>query len=67
MSRSRIVFPGDWSLGDLPRHLGGIRPERVRLHPPPGRATERHVTAFDDHEDRLYELIDGVLVEKAGV
>lgn len=66
MSRSGHPFPADWSLGDLLRHLGDIPPDRVRLHPAPGRATVRHVTAFDAHEDRLYELIDGVLVEKAG-
>lgn len=36
----------------------------MRLDPPPGRATEEDVDRFDCHEDRLYELIDGVLVEK---
>ncbi len=64
MSRSRTPFPSTWSLGDLLRHLGDIPPERVRLDPQPGRATDRHVTQFDDHEDRLYELIDRVLVQK---
>ena len=65
MAAARTPFPADWSLGDLLRHLGGISPDRVRLDPPPGRATEKHVIAFDAHEDRLYELIDRVLVEKA--
>jgi Uma2 family endonuclease len=27
-------------------------------------ATEEDVVWFDDHEDRLYELVDGILVEK---
>jgi Uma2 family endonuclease len=44
--------------------LGGIDPRRVRSWPPPGRATEKDVVAILDREDRLYELIDGVLVEK---
>jgi Uma2 family endonuclease len=51
-------------MADLLDHFGGIAPQRIRLHPPPGRATERDVTAINDREDRLYELLDGVLVEK---
>jgi Uma2 family endonuclease len=64
MTRSKSIFPSTWSVGDLLNHLGGIPPERVRLDPQPGTATEQHVTKFNDHEDRLYELVDGVLVEK---
>lgn len=64
MSRSRAAFPADWSVGDLLKHLGDIPPERVRLYPSPGRATERHVIALEANEDRLYELIDRVLVQK---
>jgi Uma2 family endonuclease len=36
----------------------------VRQYPPPGEATENDVLEIHDHEDRLFELIDGVLVEK---
>src|SRR5262249_58700032 len=36
----------------------------VRLQPPPGTATEADVVAVHDREDRLCELVDGVLVEK---
>jgi Uma2 family endonuclease len=36
----------------------------VRLHPPPGTATERDLIRLNDHSNRLYELVDGVLVEK---
>ena len=64
MARSKSVLPEDWTMGDLLKHFGGIAPERIRLNPPPGRATERDVTALNDHSDRLYELVDGVLVEK---
>ncbi len=53
------------TLADLLDHLGGIAPERVRLHPAPGTATEDDVLSVHDHEGRLYELVDGVLVKKA--
>jgi Uma2 family endonuclease len=64
MARSKTTFPPTWNMGDLLKHFGGIAPERIRLKPTPGTATERRVTKFNDHEDRLYELVDGVLVEK---
>ena len=53
------------TLGDLLRDLGDIVPDRVRADPPPGRATKKDVEAILDHENRLYELVEGVLVEKA--
>lgn len=53
------------NLGELLKQLGDIPPDRVRLRPAPGSAKERHVVWIDDHEDRLCELLDGVLVEKA--
>lgn len=52
------------TIGDLLERLGDIPPQRVRLHPAPGQATVADVVAIDAHEDRLCELIDGVLVEK---
>ena len=52
------------TMGDLLHRLGDISPDRVRLNPQPGTATEADVLAIDAHEDRLFELIDGVLVEK---
>jgi len=59
-------LPGseDWSLADLQEHLGGIPLNRIRLHPPPGTATEKDVIEAD-RCDHLCELIDGTLVEKA--
>jgi Uma2 family endonuclease len=53
------------TLADLLEHLGGIAPERVRLHPAPGMATEDDLLSVHDHQGRLCELVDGVLVEKA--
>lgn len=57
--------PNAISLGDLLDGLGGISPYRVRMVPAPGTATEEDVIALEASEDRLYELVDGVLVEKA--
>ena len=53
------------TLADLLEQLGDIAPARVRFRPAPGTATEKDVLAIHDREDRLYELVDGVLVEKA--
>ena len=53
------------TLADLLDHLGSIAPERVRLHPAPGTATEDDLLSVHDHKERLCELVDGVLVEKA--
>ena len=52
------------TLGDLLARLGGVPAQRVRFYPLPGQATEADVVAIEAHEDRLCELIDGVLVEK---
>lgn len=49
---------------DLLERLGRINPRRVRVNPPPGQATERDLIRLNDHTNRLYELVDGVLVEK---
>ena len=54
------------TLADLLEHLGGIAPQRVRFRPAPGTVTEEDVLAIrNSAERRLYELVDGVLVEKA--
>lgn len=39
-------------------------PERVRFHPSPGTATASDVVDVERRENRLCELVDGVLVEK---
>jgi Uma2 family endonuclease len=52
------------TLGDLLLQLGCISPHRVRLHPAPGEGTEQDVIDIHDRTKRLYELVDGVLVEK---
>jgi Uma2 family endonuclease len=52
------------TMADLLEQLGGINPKRIRMSPLPGTATEKDVIAIHDRTNRLYELIDGVLVEK---
>lgn len=54
----------DWTAADLLARFGPISLRRVRHDPPPGRATEEDVLALHDRESRLYELVEGVLVEK---
>lgn len=55
---------GTWTAADLVERFGPIPLHRVRHDPAPGTATERDVIEIHEHEDRLYELIDGVLLEK---
>jgi Uma2 family endonuclease len=56
---------GDWTAVDLVRRFGAVPLYRIRHTPPPGMATERDVVEIREHEDRLCELVHGVLVEKA--
>jgi len=53
-----------WTIGDLYRRFGPIPFERIRQNPAPGTGTVEDVVRLNDHEDRLYELVDGILVEK---
>ena len=50
---------------DLVKRLGGIPPSRVLLRPPPGEATEADLLEQHRRTDRICELVDGTLVEKA--
>src|SRR4051812_21334288 len=62
LERERETF------GSVLNRLGGIPPERVVLHPVPGTATVEDVIAARlGQRKRLYELIDGVMVEKKAV
>jgi len=49
---------------DLLERLGDIPPERIRLRPYPGTATEEDAIHAEVRYNRLCELIDGTLVEK---
>jgi Uma2 family endonuclease len=63
MARAKSLAKLD-NFGELLEQLGGISPHRIRLDPPPGQATEKDLLAILDRTNRLYELVDGVLVEK---
>lgn len=56
--------PPLWTLADLLEQFGPIPAHRIRSNPPPGLATEQDVLEIHARERRLYELVDGVLVEK---
>jgi Uma2 family endonuclease len=64
MTTATIARPTMETVADLVKRLGDIPLERIRLHPPPGTATEADVLVSPDGADRLCELVDGVLVEK---
>ena len=53
------------TLADLLEQLGQIPLARVQMQPAPGTATEQDLLAPIPGRDRLCELVDGVLVEKA--
>jgi Uma2 family endonuclease len=58
------LAPNDWTVADLLTQLGGVSPERIRLNPRPGTATQEDLLEFQARTGRLCELVDGVLVEK---
>jgi Uma2 family endonuclease len=53
------------TLAELHDRLGGIPLDRIFVVPAPGTATEKDLLRLLDSEDRICELIDGVLVEKS--
>lgn len=65
MPATVLSSPPVLTLSDLLERLGGISPSRVRFSPLPGTATEQDALDLLDHENRLFELVDGSLVEKA--
>lgn len=52
------------TLAELLAPLGGVRLDRIRANPAPGRATLNDVIEIQDREGVLCELVAGVLVEK---
>lgn len=53
------------TIADMLEALGDIPPERVLMNPPPGTATEQDAIQCEARQNRLCELVDGILVEKA--
>ncbi len=64
MPRTIYAYPNDCTMADLLERLGGIEPRRIRMKPAPGTAKERDVTRIEQRENRLFELVEGTLVEK---
>ncbi len=58
------MTPNHRTVADLLERLGGIAATRVLLDPRPGEATEQDVVNLHDRENRLFELVNGTLVEK---
>lgn len=63
MTTATFAPPEIETLADLLHRLGDVPLERIRFRPSPGTATEQDVLELP--RGRLYELVDGVLVEKA--
>ncbi len=55
-----------WIVAQLREHFGMIPARRIRLDPSPGSATEKDLIHLWDYFRIPSELMDGVLVEKAG-
>ena len=55
---------GFQTLEDLLGALGGIAPTRVRFHPMPGTATGSDLIEINARGQGIFELVDGILVEK---
>ena len=58
---TRVSFE---DLGELLERLGHIPAKRICMNPPPGTATERDLIRMHGARRKLYELVDGTLVEK---
>jgi Uma2 family endonuclease len=56
--------PPEPTLVDLQRRFGAIPFTRIGQNPPPGKATESDVVAIRDSDRRIFELVDGILLEK---
>ena len=65
MAQATIAPPTINTLADLRERLGGIPLDRIRFRPAPGTATEKDVIEAEARDNRLCELVDGTLVEKA--
>jgi Uma2 family endonuclease len=53
------------TLVDLANRFGEIPLTRICLDPAPGEATEADLLHYSEQQNRLFELVDGTLIEKA--
>ena len=59
-----VTTPTARTVADMLERLGDIPPQRLRMRPLPGTATEQDVISPPDGAKPTCELVDGVLVEK---
>jgi Uma2 family endonuclease len=64
LSIGKTLTPSAWTVADVLARVGNVPPERIRVNPAPGTATIQDVIDLDDHQDRICELVDGILLEK---
>jgi Uma2 family endonuclease len=65
MSQATIAPPDLETMADLWERLGRVPLQRIWLRPAPGTATVDDVIRADAKKNRLCELVEGTLVEKA--
>src|SRR5260221_9678785 len=64
-NRSPNLRPlADWKFSDLLVRLGDVSPDRIRLNPWPGQATDEDCSESKDRFGCLCEMVEGTLVEK---
>lgn len=61
---AQVDSPPAMTLTDLAEIFGPMPAWRIRSVPAPGTATEQDVIRIHEREDRLCELVEGILVEK---
>jgi Uma2 family endonuclease len=59
-----VTVDTPYTLADFVERLGNIPLSRVLMDPSPGHATEADLIEAERRYHRLYELVDGTLVEK---
>ena len=59
------VPPTVWTIADVQARLPAFPANRIRVYPTPGTATEQDLLEAESRSNRICELIDGTLVEKA--
>ncbi len=47
------AIPAEWTLADMLAHLGDLPPNRIRMYPPPGMATEKDVLEAESRFGRI--------------
>jgi Uma2 family endonuclease len=55
--------PGTGTFAELLDRLG-VTPDRILMDPPPGKATVKDLLRVMERTERLFELVEGTLVEK---